>query len=481
MSNSHSRVLILGGGLSGLAAAHRLQESAPGELEVRVLEASPHLGGVIRTDHIDDMLLEMGPDSMITEKPWALDLCRRLGIDQDLIPTQTRFRKTLVVRDGALLPLPEAFQMLAPAKILPFLRSPILSIPGRLRALLDIVIPRGGPPPGGDETLGSFVRRRFGKEMLQRMAQPLVGGIYTADPEKLSLATTLPRFLDLERNHRSVILGLRRQASQPTTQAASGARFNLFQAPRGGMGSLVDRLVEQLPAETIQRQTRATGIRREEDWVVTTTEGEWRADGLIVALPAPRAAEVLDEMDPALAADLASIPYASTAVAGLAYKRTDLARDPDFFGIIIPATEGSGIVAISVPSVKFEHRAPDDMVTLRVFLGGALAPTLLQKSDEELLSIAHTEVQNLLGARGEPVLQRLARWNESMPQYHAGHTLKVLGIEEKDARHEKFALAGNAYHGVGLPDAVHSGEQAADSLLARGITGRIIARKDDAR
>ncbi|MDG1401949.1 MAG: protoporphyrinogen oxidase, partial [Candidatus Binatia bacterium] len=319
MSNSHSRVLILGGGLSGLAAAHRLQESAPGELEVRVLEASPHLGGVIRTDHIDDMLLEMGPDSMITEKPWALDLCRRLGIDQDLIPTQTRFRKTLVVRDGALLPLPEAFQMLAPAKILPFLRSPILSIPGRLRALLDIVIPRGGPPPGGDETLGSFVRRRFGKEMLQRMAQPLVGGIYTADPEKLSLATTLPRFLDLERNHRSVILGLRRQASQPTTQAASGARFNLFQAPRGGMGSLVDRLVEQLPAETIQRQTRATGIRREEDWVVTTTEGEWRADGLIVALPAPRAAEVLDEMDPALAADLASIPYASTAVAGLAY------------------------------------------------------------------------------------------------------------------------------------------------------------------
>lgn len=478
MSTPPRRVLVIGGGLSGLAAAHRIHESAPGEVQVRVLEASDHLGGVIRTDQIDDILLEMGPDSMITEKPWAMDLCRRIGLDTELIPTQTRFRKTLVVRDGELHPLPEAFQMLAPAKILPFLTSPILSLRGRLRALLDLVIPRGGPPPGGDETLGSFVRRRFGKEVLQRLAQPLVGGIYTADPEKLSLATTLPRFLDLERNHRSVILGLRRQARQAATEAASGARFNLFTAPRAGMGSLVERLVERLPPETIQRETRALSVRREENWVVHTSTGEWRAEGLIVALPAPRAAEILQEMDPALAEDLAGIPYASSAVVGLVYRRCDLATDPDFFGIVVPATEGRGIVAISVASVKFEHRAPEDLVTLRVFLGGALAPALLEKSDPELLSIARDEVRQLLGARKEPVLERLARWKESMPQYHAGHTFKVLGIEEQAAGHDGFALAGNAYHGVGLPDAVHSGEQAADSLLAQGIAGRVIPRKE---
>ncbi len=478
MSDTPKRVVIIGGGLSGLAAAHRLHEAAPGALEIRVLEAGARLGGVIQTEQIDDILLELGPDSMITEKPWAMDLCRRLGIDGDLIPTEARFRKTLVVRDGKLMALPEAFQMLAPGKIWPFLKSPILSLRGRLRVLLDIILPRGGPPPGGDETLASFVRRRFGKELLQRLAQPLVGGIYTADPEKLSLATTLPRFLDLERNDRSVILGLRRQARRSATQAASGARFNLFTAPRLGMGSLVEKLVAQLPPGTIEKETRATEVRREDHWIIETDKETYTADGLIIALPAPRAAEILQEIDPELAHDLAGIPYASSAVAGLAYRRSDLRHDPDFFGIISPVTEGRGIVAISVPSVKFQHRAPEEIVTLRVFLGGALAANLLEKSDAELLSIARKEVTELLGAPAEPLLERLARWPDSMPQYHAGHTMKVLRIEEKAARYGKFALAGNAYHGVGLPDAVHSGEQAADSLLAQGITGRPIARQD---
>ena len=481
MSNVRKRVLVVGGGLSGLAAAHRLQESAPDDIEIRVLEANERLGGVIHTERTENLLLELGPDSMITEKPWGVDLCQRLGIADDLIPTQARFRKTLVVRDGKLLPLPEAFQMLAPGNIRAFLASPILSLRGRCRALMDLILPRGGPPAGGDETLASFVRRRFGNELLQRLAQPLVGGIYTADPETLSLATTLPRFLDLERNHRSVILGLRREARRSAAEAASGARFNLFTAPRAGMGLLIEKLAARLPPDAIQRNTRALRVRREDQWVVETNQGEMRADGLILALPAPRAAEILEGMDPELAEDLGKIPYASSAVAALAYRRRDLACDPDFFGIIVPASEARGLVAISVPSVKFQHRAPEDIVTLRVFLGGAMAKGMLEKTDQELLAIARREVAELLGASADPLLERLARWPESMPQYQAGHTMKIFRIEEKAGRHANFALAGNAYHGVGLPDAIHSGEQAADSLLARGITGRPIPRKQEAR
>ncbi|MEO2168026.1 MAG: protoporphyrinogen oxidase, partial [bacterium] len=199
MSERPPRVIIVGGGITGLAAAHRLVEKAGDAVDIRILEATNRPGGVIHTHIEGDLLLELGPDSIITEKPWAVDLCRRLGIDGELIPTQAEFRRTLVVRDGKLLPLPEAFQMMAPGKLRPFLASKILSWPGRLRALLDLVLPRGGPPPGGDETLGSFVRRRLGREVLERIAQPVIGGIYTADPEKLSLGSTMPRFLELER------------------------------------------------------------------------------------------------------------------------------------------------------------------------------------------------------------------------------------------------------------------------------------------
>jgi len=478
MSERPPRVIIVGGGITGLAAAHRLVEKAGDAVDIRILEATNRPGGVIHTHIEGDLLLELGPDSIITEKPWAVDLCRRLGIDGELIPTQAEFRRTLVVRDGKLLPLPEAFQMMAPGKLRPFLASKILSWPGRLRALLDLVLPRGGPPPGGDETLGSFVRRRLGREVLERIAQPVIGGIYTADPEKLSLGSTMPRFLELERKHRSVILGLLRQSAAAPTAGTSGARFSLFTTPRCGVSTLVDALLARLPEGTLQPGRRVRSIEHDKIWKVDCGDEILEADAVIMALPAPRASETLNALDRELATGLGEIEYASTAVAVLAYRRADLELNPEFFGIVVPARERRGIIAISFPSVKFAGRAPDEIVTLRIFLGGALAPDVYAKDDEELLALARDEAGRLLGARQAPTFARLQRHPESMPQYHAGHALKVLRIEERAGRHAGLALAGNAYHGVGLPDSIHSGEQAADSLLAAGVCGRAIPRDE---
>lgn len=487
MNENRKRVVIVGGGIAGLAAAHRLVERAGDRVEIMLLEAAEHLGGVIRTEQHADLLIELGPDSILTEKPWAVDLCRRLGLEDELIGTQTEFRQTYVVRDGELLPLPEAFQMMAPGKLRPFLASRILSWPGRLRALMDLVLPRGGPPPGGDETLASFVQRRLGSEVLDRIAQPVVGGIYTADPETLSLATTMPRFLEMERQHRSLILALLRQnrkaaAASPQNSGpsgTSGARFNLFVTPRAGMASLVRAIKSRLPQGAVRTGTRVTKIVRTERWEVETDDGgQLDADAVIVALPAPRAAQVLSEQDTMLAAKLADIHYASTAVAALVYRRADLGVRPDFFGIVVPAREGLGIVAISLQSVKFAGRAPDDLVTLRIFLGGALAPEVLQENDEALLSRAREAAADLLRVDAPPVEEHLVRYMESMPQYAAGHALRVFEIEEAAGRWPGLALAGNAYHGVGLPDSIHSGEQAADSLLASGIAGGEIPREN---
>lgn len=481
MSDARKRVVIVGGGIAGLAAAHRLVERAEDAIEVVLLEAGAGPGGVIRTTTSQDLLVELGPDSFITDKPWAVDLCRRLGMDQDLIGTQGEFRRTLVVRDGELLPLPEAFQMMAPGKLRPFLASRILSWPGRLRALLDLVLPRGGPPPGGDETLASFVRRRLGREVLERIAQPVVGGIYTANPETLSLATTIPRFLDMERQHRSIILALMRQnrkAAASASRGTSGARFDLFATPQAGVSHIVEAILARLPQGSVRTGQRATRITRSENWRIETADkSTLDADAVIVALPAPRAAEILGHQDEALAGKLAEIEYASSAVAALVYRRADLGVKPDFFGIVVPAREKLGIVAISLQSVKFAGRAPGDLVTLRVFLGGALAPEVLQESDEELCARARKAVGNLLGAQAAPVEEHLARWPEAMPQYAFGHAMRVFEIEEAASRWPGLALAGNAYHGVGLPDSIHSGEQAADSLLASGILGREFPRE----
>ncbi len=466
------RVAVLGGGITGLAAAHRVVERGAGEFDVVLLEASDRLGGVIATERTEGYLLEGGPDSFVTDKPQAAGLARRMGLGDSIMPTNDRFRRTLVVHDGRLVPLPEAFQLLAPAKLGPFLRSPILSLRGKFAALRDLVAPRGGPPPGGDESLASFVRRRLGQEVLDRIAQPMVGGIYTADPEDLSLAATMPRFIELERKHRSLILGLMRGARE-NGAGTSGARFGLFVTLREGLDSLVDALARGLPAGSIRTGRRVTDVVRDRAaWRVTSESGEnLSADALVIALPAPRAAAVLRRESAALADELAAIPYASSAVVTLAFRRSDVRHPLDAFGVVVPEIERRRIIACSFSSVKYDGRAPSDRVLMRIFVGGAMHPEACEAGDDALLATILGEVRELLGTTAAPVLTRVNRWPESMPQYRVGHARRVARIRELERRIPSLALAGNAYDGVGLSDCVRSAESAVDGLLARDHDG----------
>ncbi|MBM4267791.1 MAG: protoporphyrinogen oxidase [Deltaproteobacteria bacterium] len=459
---------MVGAGISGLAAAHRVVELAP-EVEVSVLEASDRVGGVILTENVDGFVLDVGPDSFITEKPEALALCKRLGLEARLQPTRAQFRRTLIVRDGKLHSMPEAFQLLAPGRLGPFLRSSVLSWSGRLAALKDLVLPRGGPPESGDESLASFVRRRLGQETLERIAQPMVGGIYTADPETLSLRSTMPRFLDMEREHRSVILALLRKRTQTAGDDASGARFGLFLSLRGGIGELAATLASKLPAGAVRRNAAVTRVDRcgDDGWTVELASGAVEtAEAVILATPAPRTAKILSALDPTLSARLAEIDYASTAIVSLAFRLEDVPSPPKAFGVVVPFVEGRSIIAASFSSVKYEGRAPENRLLVRTFVGGALQPELLERDDANLLRLVRSELRDLLGIRGEPVFERVHRWPASMPQYRVGHGARVTQIEKLALLHPGLALAGNAYHGVGLADCVRSGESAGERALA---------------
>lgn len=470
-SDSVRRIIVVGGGITGLAAAHRLEERRHAErlaCEVLLLEAGPRLGGVISTTCRDGFILESGPDTIFTNKPWGLDLVRRLGLSERLIGTMDTHRRTFVARGGTLHPLPEGFLLLAPTRFGPFLRSGLLSWHGKARTALDLFLPRGRPK--ADESLASFVRRRFGQEALTRLAQPMVGGIYTADPERLSLRATLPQFLQMEERHRSIILALRRQRSSipGERRGDSGPRYSLFTTLDDGLQTLVDALVQRLQAGAVQRCCPVVGIAREGTrWTLRLGDGaNLEATGIILGIPAFQAAALTRDLDADLASELEAIPYASSVIVNLAYRREEILHPLDGFGFVVPACEGRSIIACSFSSVKFAERAPAGHVLLRAFAGGALQPEPFEWDDEMLLTAVRRDLNELLGIRAAPLWTQVTRHPRSMPQYHVGHLDRVAKLERLLHRWPTLKLAGNAYRGVGIPDVIHSGEAAADALLA---------------
>jgi oxygen-dependent protoporphyrinogen oxidase len=467
------KLVVVGGGIAGLAAAHRaveLSREIGRRVEVTLLEASDRLGGTIQTERRDGFLVECGPDSFLSEKPWALALCRRLGIEGRLVQTDERFRRTYVVFGGRLHPLPEGFLLLAPTRFWPFVASGLFSWPGKLRMVMDLIIPRGGGIE--DESLGAFVRRRLGREALERVVQPLVAGIYTADPEHLSLAATMPRFSEMERTGRSLILSLwsrsRQAASSEGSLNDTGARWSLFLTFRGGMEELIRALAESLPPASVRLKAPVAEVARDGNggWRLLTVEGDQlRADEVILAAPAHQTASILGRLDPEMARLLARIPYASSATVTLAYRREDVAHPLDGFGFVVPHIERRPIIACSFSSVKYPGRAPDGLVLLRVFMGGALNEAVLEGSDEALAATAHGQLVELLGARAAPLFTRVARYPRAMPQYRVGHLKLVEAVEARLGKYPGLALAGGAYRGVGIADCVRSGEEAASRLL----------------
>ncbi len=462
------RVAIVGGGITGLAAAHRLVElsAGGGAFDLILLEAGHRLGGTITTEQTGGYLIEGGPDSFLTEKPWAGALCDRLGLGQSLRPTRDVHRRTFLVHRGGLEPLPEGFQVLAPSRLVPVWRSPLLSWRGKLRIAMELALPRGRER--GDESVGAFVARRLGGEALERIAQPLVSAIYTGDPWAISLAATMPRFLAMERRHGSVIRALRRTTDR-LGRSASGPRWSMFVTLAGGMLDLVLALARRLPPGTVGLERRVTSLARptgSSRWRVSLADGAAiSADGVILAVPAPAAARLTSDTDAELSGLLDAIPYVSSAVVTLGYRAQAVGRLPDGFGFVVPDGEGRAILACTFSSIKFADRAPAGDVLLRVFIGGRRHQGLLSEDDATLAAVAEREIKDLLAVSAPPRVVRVHRHRAAMPLYLVGHLERAAAIRARAAQHRGLALAGNALGGVGLSDCVRSGEEAAERML----------------
>ncbi len=473
MAREQKRAIVIGGGITGLAAAYRLKREAKNRdisLEITLLEASDRVGGVIHTEHRDGFIIEHGPDAFISTKPWAKALCEELGIADKLIGTNPKVRRSFVLRKGKLLPVPEGFYMMAPGAFGPFLKSPIFSWRGKFRIALDLFISRRSDID--DESVADFVRRRLGTEAFERIAQPMIGGIYTSDAENLSLKATFPRFLEMEREHGSIIKALlvqKRKATQ-TSRGTSGARYSLFLSFADGMQTLVDTLAEKL-AGCIRLCSYVNGIEKKEDeggWRVCLDDGEMLETDLIcIALPAPQTSRILTNVSPPLAKKLAAIPYTSSATVNIAFRQVDIQHPLNGMGFVVPITEQLNLIGCSFSSVKFENRAPTKYVLLRAFVGGNTFEGNANRNTTQidLESLALKDVSNLLGIKDRPLFSIVSQHSQAMAQYLVGHQKLVSEIGELVKDLPSFALAGNAYHGIGIPDCIHSGERAALTLL----------------
>lgn len=473
--NYSKRIIVIGGGISGLATAHRLLERSHAEarpLEVLLLEASSRTGGVLRTSRRDGFLLEGGPDSFISEKPEAINLAERINLTSHLIETNAVNRRSFIVRRGRLRPVPEGFQLLAPTRFWPFVTTGIFSWQGKARMALDLLLPRRARANGvDDESLAQFVRRRLGREALERMAQPMVGGIYTADPERLSLRATMPRFLEMERTSRSLIRAMWKQSRRQSAAASkgtSGARYSLFLSFDGGMQMLSDELARRLPEDSIKLNTKVKSLRFDEptgQWLIQTDVESLKADGVCLALPAYQAAACLRETNAPLAEELNDIPYASTATVNLAYRREDIPHALDGFGFVVPLIERRSTLACTFSSIKFAGRAPEGHVLLRAFVGGALQPEMFELDEAGIVNAVRRDLKDLLGINEPPLFAHVEKWPRSMAQYHLGHLERVERIKRHLLSTPTLKLAGNAFAGAGIPDCIRSGENAAEELF----------------
>lgn len=456
---------VIGGGISGLAAAHRIVELHP-RAELTLFESSQRLGGSLHTYRNQGYLIERGADSFITNVPWASDLCDRVGCTDQLLPTNPHHRGVCVVRRGKLVMLPDGFQMLAPSRMWPVLTSNALSCCSKLRLLCEPFVPRH---TGSEETLEEFATRRLGRKTFEQLVEPLAAGIYTGDARKLSAAATMPQFIEMEKTWGSLIRGVKKRSNEHRDVASSGARYSLFVTLRDGMQNLATAIAGRLPHQSVQLGTPVRRIQRQPDgcWKIehdASETGESFA-GVILAVGTPQAASLVESTATSLSQELQKVEAASSVIVALGYRSEQFRKPLDCFGLVVPRVERRRILAASFSSIKFPGRAPDNCVLIRVFLGGMLQPNWVDQDDDILTRVAGEELAELLHVQGPPVLQDVTRWHGAMPQYHVGHLETVGRIEQALQQLPGLQLAGNAYQGVGIPSAIHSGEQAAERLL----------------
>jgi oxygen-dependent protoporphyrinogen oxidase len=457
------RIAIIGGGISGLTAAFTLEEHRrTGAVDYTLYESSPHLGGVLRTEHIDGCVVEAGPDSFITEKPWAADLCRALGLGDQLIGSNDSDRKTYILLHGRLIPMPDGLMFMVPTKILPTGLSPLFSLTTKLRMAQELLHPPRAA--GADESVASLVERHYGAEMVDRLADPLLSGIYGGEAASLSVRAVLPRFAEMERTHGSLgraMLAARNRMSHPADQPAPP----LFTSLKNGMQQLVETLVPRLNASSLATKTSVQSIHLEAGgWTVSAGLKSDHFDAVILAVPT-HTAQLLSISSPQLSAELSAINYTSSITIGLGYNRQVRQSLPPGFGFLVPRSEGKRLLAATFVHNKFPHRAPEDRALLRCFFAGSNAENLWPLSDDAIVAVVRNELQQILGLRAEPLFARVYKWKSAMAQYGVGHLERLDRIQRLRQQLPKLALAGNGYRGIGIPDCIRSAQEAVRQVL----------------
>ena len=464
------KIAIIGGGITGLAAAYELTQQAHQTntpIEIELFEQAPELGGKIITKKDDPYLVEGGPDCFIVEKPWALQLIKELGLENELLNTSSGASGTFVFDNNALHRLPDGVMMMVPTKMLPFLASKLISWPGKIRMGCDLFIPRRKET--GDETLASFVRRRLGKEALDKMAEPLIGGIHAGNPENMSLLSTFPRFLEMEQDGGSLIVGmLKRQKKMADMMKkktpAPGPKKTFFISLNEGLGQLVNKLETVIGNEKIHCGRKISQLKQTSDnrWLIEEENHDpITADAVIVTTEAYAAAGLVKNELPRLADLLNEIPYVSSATVSMAFPRKAIPHALDAYGFIVPKIANRRIMAVTWTSIKWNHRAPQDMVLLRAFVGGAQRQELAACGDQEMLNLVKEELSSIMGINTPPEKSWIYRWPKGMPQYVIGHLDRLEAIDAITKEQKGLYLAGASYRGIGIPDCINQGRQAA--------------------
>jgi protoporphyrinogen/coproporphyrinogen III oxidase len=459
------RIAIVGGGISGLSAAFELEEQRKtgAELEYILYESSAHLGGVLRTEKIDGCLVEAGPDSFVTEKPWAADLCRALGLGDQLIGSNDADRKTYILTRGRLVEMPDGLMFMVPTKILPTGLSPLFSWKTKMKMTRELFHPPRAVDH--DESVADFVERHYGREMVDRLADPLLSGVYGGESANLSVRAVLPRFAEMEKTHGSLgraMLAARKKTRQGPRKPAPP----LFTSLKNGMQHLAEQVSTRLRQDSLLTNARVQAIQPEGGgWVVSAGMQSDHFDAVVLALPGLAAADMVRLASAELASELAAVQYSSSITVGLGYDGEVRRSLPPGFGFLVPRSEGKRLLAATFVHNKFPHRAPDDRALLRCFFAGSNAENVWPLPDHQIVAIVRNELQQIIGLRAEPLFARVYKWKSAMAQYSVGHLERLERIERLRGQLPGLALAGNAYRGIGVPDCVRSGRDAAKLAL----------------
>ncbi len=473
------RIAIIGGGVAGLAAAYELEKArgAGDAVEYTLYEARPQLGGSLASEIVDGAVLERGPDSFLTEKPAAAELCRELGLGADLLPSNDAARKTFIVVRNRLVALPDGLMFLVPTKLVPTALTRLFSLRTKVRMALELLHPPR--PAAHDESVAALVERHFGQEAVDRLADPLLSGIYGGDATQLSAQTVLTRLVDMEREYGSLTRGMlaahrKMRAMAKNSTKGSTRGVSIFTALRGGMQQLVDALTARLDPTCLRTATTVKAITKTAaGWSVEASGAKQEFDALIMAAPAWAAGNLLASVDSALGAELSGIPYSSSVTVNLIYDEAKIGPLPEGFGFLVPAVEGRSMLACTFVNRKFLGRTPPGKAVFRAFLGGMKRDEMLAESDDSLIATVRREMSEILGAKTiglsiEPEHAQVSRWHRAMAQYAVGHKERMQRINGRVAALPGLRLAGNAYDGIGVPDCIRLGRKAARELVAAG-------------